>query len=73
MKDLKDIEISTSSSVAESYNRLRTISPTTGFEARRTMEALLYVSQNGNEMLLEKIREEEKADDKNRDRITDTR
>lgn len=59
MKDLRDLSFSrkqSSSDIAESYNRMRSKTPSTLFEAKRTMEALVRVQ--GNELLLEKVKEE---------------
>ena len=69
MKDVRQIEISYSSSAAEIYNGLRQKSPTTFFEARRTLEALSRVQ--GHKILLEKIKEV--ADDESGNRKTNTR
>lgn len=65
MKDLSHLSagISTSSSAAAIYNGLRTISPATYNEAKRTLEAIACVQ--GHDLLLRKV-EEEVADDKRR-------
>lgn len=51
------LEISASSTVAEAYNKMRSITPTDFFEAKRTIEAIERVRVN--ELLLRRIREEE--------------
>lgn len=57
MKDIKMLEISTSSTTAEAYNKMRSKSPTSFLEATRTLEAIERVRVN--ELLLKRVREEE--------------
>lgn len=58
------LEISTSSTAAEAYNKMHSKSTTSFFEALRTLEAIECVRTN--EFLLQRIREEE-TDEKIRD------
>ncbi len=53
-------ELSSNPSVLSAYNLMASASETTPSEARRTVEALDCVLQDGNPLFIQKIKEESK-------------
>lgn len=57
MKDMNTFNLEISTSSVDAYNQMRSKSPTSPFEAKRTLEAIACVRTNP--VLLSLIREEE--------------
>ena len=56
MKDKKNIDLVETEAPADVYNQMRTKKPASGFEAKRTLEALSAIK--GHQLLIKKIKEE---------------